>query len=94
MIPGWKEEIQAEYLNFIRSHPTVTPRDIAIHFDTPECCAVYWLTDLARDGRIRMLAIQAVGEDEIPCDPDLAARCQGKPSCPVVDRTKVFREAS
>lgn len=93
MIPGWKEEIQSEYLDFIRKHHTVTPRELAVHFNMPVCCAVYWLTDLARDGRIRMLAIEAVEATEVPCDPDLAPTCKRKPSCPVADRPNVFGEA-
>ncbi len=94
MIPGWKEEIQAQYLEFVRKRHTVSPRELAAHFNMSECCAVYWLTDLARDGRVRILGIEAVEESGTPCDPELSLKCQRKAFCPGSDDAKVLGEAA
>ena len=57
MIPGWKEELESEYLEYLRKHQRLTPADFAARFDVSECCAVYWLTVLARQGRVRISAV-------------------------------------
>ncbi len=88
MIPGWKEDIQSEYLEFVRKNRRVTPADLASHFNMSECCAVYWLTDLARDGRVRILSFELVEDGQTPCGPEIALTCQRKAFCPVPDEAK------
>lgn len=65
MIPGWKEDILSAYVGVLRQHPGATPADVAAHLGVSESCAVYWLTDLARDGRIRIGVLDLV-EDGAP----------------------------
>lgn len=67
MIPGWKEEIQAEYLQFLRENKRTTPADVAARFEVSECCAIYWLTELAREGRVRIPSVEFLEEGETPC---------------------------
>jgi hypothetical protein len=83
MIPGWKDEIQREYLEFLRMHRRVSPPELAAHLNISECCVVFWLTDMAREGKIRILAVEAVEEGTLPCDPQAALTCQRKPFCPI-----------
>jgi hypothetical protein len=67
MIPGWKEEIERDYLEFLRIHPQASPPELAAHLKLPERSVVYWLTDLARDGKVRILAVELVEEGALPC---------------------------
>ena len=83
MIPGWKDEIQREYMEFLRKHRRASPPELAAHLKISECCVVYWLTELARDGKIRILAAEIVEEGTLPCDPQTAVTCQRKAFCPV-----------
>jgi hypothetical protein len=83
MIPGWKTKMQSDYLEYLRAHPGATPTDVASRFAITECRAIYWLTDLARDGRVRILAVEAVENGETPCAPESANACQRKEFCPV-----------
>lgn len=82
MIPGWKEEIEGEYLDFLREFRKATPADFAARFGVSECCVVYWLTDLAREGRVKILSFELVEEGGVPCDPATQLACQGVASCP------------
>ncbi len=66
MIPGWKEEIEGEYLQILRESPGASPSDIATRLGVSEGIAVYWLTQLARDGRVRIHAIELVQDGEVP----------------------------
>ncbi len=66
MIPGWKEEIEGEYLQILRESPGASPSDIATRLGVSEGIAVYWLTQLARDGRVRIHAIELVQEGKVP----------------------------
>jgi len=68
MIPGWKEEIEGEYLEFLRECRKATPADVAARLGVSECCAIYWLTDLARAGRIRILAVEPVEAGQVSRD--------------------------
>ena len=68
MISGWKEEIQRDYLNFLRGRPKVTPAELAAHLNLSESSAIYWLTDLAREGKVRITGVELVEEDS----PDLS----------------------
>ncbi len=89
MIPGWKEEIEGEYLEFLRKHQESTPREIAARFSISECCATYWLTELAREGKVQILAVKLVEDGETPCDSEASLKCQGKAFCPAGSETKV-----
>ena len=82
MIPGWKEELEGEYLDFLRECRKATPADFAARFGVSECCVIYWLTDLAREGRIRILAFEPVEKGETPCAPETARTCQRVAFCP------------
>jgi hypothetical protein len=64
MIRGWKDEIADQYIAFLRQSQHVTPADLAARFGVPERTAVYWLTDLAREGRVRILGFELVQQDE------------------------------
>jgi Mn-dependent DtxR family transcriptional regulator len=66
MIPGWKEEIEGEYLQILRESPDASPSDIATRLGVSEGIAVYWLTQLARDGRVRIRTIELVQDGEVP----------------------------
>lgn len=66
MIPGWKDEIEGEYLQILRESPGASPGDIATRLGVSECSAVYWLTQLARDGRVRIRSIELVQDGKVP----------------------------
>ena len=83
MIPVWIEELESEYLGFLRNHQRLTPADYAAHFDVSECCAVYWLTELARQGRVRIPAVEFLEEGETPCGLLNSLSCRRKAFCPV-----------
>ena len=84
MIPGWREEVVGEYVEVLKSHGKVTPAEVAARLGISECCAVYWLTDLARDGRVRILAVELVEHGGTPCDAETALACQRKAFCPAL----------
>jgi len=65
MIPGWKEELEAEYLEVLREGGKATPAELALRLGVSEDSAVYWLTNLARDGRVRILGVEAIADGEI-----------------------------
>jgi hypothetical protein len=94
MIPGWKEEIEGEYLQILREFPNALPRDFAARLGVSECCAVYWLTQLARDGRVRIRLVEMVEEGEAPCDLQTYQTCQRKASCPAFGDANHFRDAA
>ena len=60
MIPGWKTEIENEYLQVLRESPRATPADFTARLGQSEGYAVYWLAELAKQGRIRILAVELV----------------------------------
>ena len=66
MIPGWKDEIEGEYLQILREFPGASPSDIATRLGVSEGSAVYWLTQLARDGRVRIRAIELAQDGKVP----------------------------
>ncbi len=63
MISGWKEEIQRDYLTFLRGRPNVTPSELATHLNLSESWVIYWLTDLAREGKVRITGVELVDEN-------------------------------
>jgi hypothetical protein len=65
LIPGWKDDIVSAYLGILRQHPGATPVEVAAHLGVSEGCAIYWLTDLARDGRIRIGSVELVEDGVI-----------------------------
>jgi hypothetical protein len=87
MIPGWKDELQKEYLDFLRKQGTVSPSEMAAHLNISECCAVFWLTDMARSGKVRIRAVELVEKGDFPCDPQTALTCQRKALCPALAET-------
>lgn len=89
MIPGWKEEIQAEYLQILRENKRTTPADVAARFDVSDCCAIYWLTELAREGRVRIPAVEFLEEGETPCGLLNSLSCRRKAYCPVGEQAEV-----
>ncbi len=64
MIHGWKEALEWEYLSVLREHPKTTPEDLAARLGVSEGVATYWLTDLAREGRVRILGVEVVENDK------------------------------
>jgi hypothetical protein len=82
MITGWKEEMEAEYLKVLGDRPGASPGELADRLGISECCAVYWLTELAREGRLRILGVELVPPGSLPCEPQSAARCQRQATCP------------
>jgi len=40
MIPGWKEEIEGEYMAFLWDCRKATPADVAARVGVSECCAI------------------------------------------------------
>lgn len=66
MIPGWKDEIEGEYLQILRESPGASSSDIATRLGVSESSAVYWLTQLARDRRVRIRAIELVQDGKVP----------------------------
>jgi len=83
MIPGWREELEEEYLRLVREASVASPGDVAARIGVSECCAVYWLTELARGGRIRILAVEPVKDGDVPCDQQSFLTCQRRVTCPV-----------
>ena len=84
MIPGWTEEVVGEYVEVLKSQGKVTPAMVAARLGISECCAVYWLTDLARDGRVRILGLELGEQGGTPCDAETALACQRKAFCPAL----------
>jgi hypothetical protein len=85
MIPGWKDEIEGEYVAFLKTRGKATPGEVASRLGISECCAVYWLTDLAREGRVRILGVELVEQGGTPCDAETALACQRKSFCPALN---------
>jgi DeoR/GlpR family transcriptional regulator of sugar metabolism len=78
MIYGWKDEIQQDYLRFLSARGRVSPPELAAHLNVSESCAVHWLTDLAREGKLRILAVELAEEGTLPCAPASARTVQRK----------------
>ena len=84
MIPGWRAEFEEEYLKILREIPKASPGDFALRLDVSECCAIYWLAELAKEGKIRILAVELVKDDEFPCEPQSFLTCDRKATCPAL----------
>ncbi len=84
MIPRYTDEIADEYVAVLQALGPATPSEVARRLRVSECCAVYWLAELARQGRLRMLAVAAVSPDEKPCAPESLRGCPHKPACPAL----------
>jgi hypothetical protein len=83
MISGWKEEIQRDYLTFLREHPKATPSELATHLNLSEGFAIYWLTDLAREGKVWVTGVELVEEDTASFEPQIALTPQRTAVFPV-----------
>jgi hypothetical protein len=92
MIPGWKEETEREYLQLLWESSRVSPRDFASRLGVSECCAVYWLTELAKEGRVRILSVELVKDGDVPCAQESFLTCQRKASCPALGDSKALGE--
>ncbi len=58
MIPGWKNQMKQDYLRALRDRRSATPHDVAAQLGVSDRTAVFWLTELARDGQIRITGIE------------------------------------
>ncbi len=58
MIPGWKKQIEREYLHVLRERGSVAPYEVAKRLGVSEKSAVLWLTELAREGKVRITGIE------------------------------------
>jgi len=85
MIPGWQDESDAPYLKILQDLPTASPYHVATRLNVSECCAVYWLAELAKRGKIRILAVELVKEGEMPCDQQSSWACTRKDTCPALE---------
>jgi hypothetical protein len=89
MIPGWKDEIEGEYLELLRKNQKLTPAEVAARFSISECCAVYWLTELAREGKVQILAVKLVEDAQASCDQATSLACQRKAFCPAGEQAEL-----
>ena len=94
MIPGWKNEIEAEYLKFLMEKRKATPSEVAAGLGISESWAVYWLTELARDGRVRILGVGPVEEGESQLDEQPPQRPQRRASRPLAGAARALRDAA
>ncbi len=58
MIPGWKEESEGDYLEILGHNGPFSPMDLARRLGVSESCAVFWLSELAKEGKVRILAVE------------------------------------
>ncbi len=58
MIPGWKNQMTQEYLRAMRDRRSISPHDVAAQLGVSDRTAVFWLTELARDGQLRITGIE------------------------------------
>ncbi len=71
MIPDWKTKIEREYVRALRGRGSVTPREVAARLGISEDSAVFWLTELARDGQVRITGIEPANtSDENESSPE------------------------
>ena len=94
MIPGWKEEIETEYLGFLMEQRRATPAEVAARLGVSEGWAVYWLTELAREGRVRILGVEPVGDRETQVEGEPLQRSDLRGSRPAPNPDRVLREAA
>ena len=63
-MPGWDTETKGQLLEAVQAMGPASPRDIAVRLRMSERSAVYWLTELVRDGQVRITGIEIPpGED-------------------------------
>lgn len=94
MIPGWKEEVETEYLEILREKCMATPADVAARLGVSERWAVYWLTELARDGHVRILGVEPVGGRETQLGGQPSQRSQLQAGRPVAEPVPLIQEAA
>ena len=94
MIPGWDDEIEKEYLEVLMQERRATPADVAARLGVSESWAVLWLTRLARDGRVRILEVEVVEQEESWLEGQPSQRPRSKAARPVPDPTTALREAA
>ncbi len=64
MVPGLKNQIEKEFLEVLMQERGATPAEVAARLCVAESWAVYWLTELARNGRVRILGVEPVEDIE------------------------------
>jgi hypothetical protein len=94
MIPGWKEELEAEYLEVLREGGRATPADLALRLGVSENSAVHWLTQLARDGRVRILGVEAIADGEIRIGGPTGGDAHARPPRPAHDAAALLPRAA
>ena len=94
MIPGWKEEIEGEYMAFLRECRKATPADVAARVGVSECCAIYWLTNLAREGCVRILAVELVEDGQVSRDREVPVASPLQPCSSAPDAGRVLEAAA
>ncbi len=58
MIPGWQADMKQDYLRAVQELGSGTPDAIAVRLGVSEPTAVFWLTELAREGSLRIVAVE------------------------------------
>ncbi len=58
MIPGWQAEIKQEYLRVVQTLGSGAPSAVAAQLGVSEPTAVFWLTELAREGSLRIVGVE------------------------------------
>ncbi len=76
-------DIGAECLRIMREVGRASPRTVARRLGVSECCVVYWLTELARQGRIRIVAVEPLAPGQMPCALESQVSCDVKAVCPI-----------
>jgi hypothetical protein len=94
MIPGWKEEIHGEYLQLLRDCPTASPAEVAARLGVSERCATYWLTDLAKDGRVRIVALELAEAPLSALEPPALPRSHRRSVSPLADGAVDLQDAA
>lgn len=94
MIPGWDDEIEKEYLDVLMQERRAAPADVAARLGVSESWAVFWLTRLARDGRVRILEVEAVEEKESWLEGQPSQRPRSKAARPVANPAPALQEAA
>jgi hypothetical protein len=81
MILSGEKDIEGKYLRILQELGSAVPRDLARRLGVSECCAVHWLTELARQGRLRITEVEAATEGVVPCATASAVSRQRRATC-------------
>ena len=64
LFENWVEEVEKDILGFIRSKGEVEPKDVASHLKLKEESVLFFITRLARQGKIRITSVRASESSE------------------------------